>query len=522
MLPALLPAPRLLPLLRRAARAQDHVAVAPSDWDVGFETPPLSADALHCAAVTWHAGHQEVVSETVLTSSFNLDLADGWTYGWKSSRSQAIRGSRHHVTAYVFEVTPRGNWRLVAKAMSPGFTIATYRSSSAPRDDAALVPTLEHETSTALVSSRTQRMAYHLGLLLLYVGQVDTVSATAQHKLVQYLMHPAPVSSSPLHQLLKRNQTPPNDRTTSSVLVDWLIHLLHPHNRTQYEAVVRSHRDCILQRTDLARAYSDCVQLLHSVSEAFLAKQHQTSVAQVAVEAVASLASLSAEMTTRLVTDSFFGYQACVAHFREVSLSAEAAQSVWPEHRVLGVVRARSWLCGDWVVDVPSVRFVRHDALSAATLVRWASSLFRVRTTLLGPQLHVQSAWRVYVSQPTCFVLDGRPHVHRTWPNGESTMAGATRHLEGDYVGRLDDDAVDLRCYTLDVGDQTSYCATLHVATTEATRLQCTVELYQLRVAAASDVAAWTAHDRIALWENEAPTLVFSGDWSYERAADDL
>lgn len=83
---------------------------------------------------------------------------------------------------------------------------------------------------------------------------------------------------------------------------------------------MRSHRDCILQRTDLARAYSDCVQLVHSVSEAYFAKQYQTSVAQAAVEAVASLARLSTEMTTRLATDSFFGYQACVAHFREVAL----------------------------------------------------------------------------------------------------------------------------------------------------------------------------------------------------------
>lgn len=98
-------------------------------------------------------------------------------------------------------MTPRGNWRLVAKATSPGFTIATYRSST-PRDDVAPVPTLEHETSTALVSSRTQRMAYHLGLLLLYAGQVETVSAAAQLKLVQYLCHPTPVSSSTLHQLL--------------------------------------------------------------------------------------------------------------------------------------------------------------------------------------------------------------------------------------------------------------------------------------------------------------------------------
>ncbi|KDO24953.1 hypothetical protein SPRG_09598 [Saprolegnia parasitica CBS 223.65] len=407
------------------------------DWDLGFETPPLSATSLHSAAATWHAGHQEVVSETqhVLASSFNVDLADGWTYGWKSSRSQAIRDCRHHVTAYVFEMTPRGMWRLVAKATSPGFTIATYRSSSAPCDDAVVMPAPEHETSTALVSSRTQRMAYHLGLLLLYVDQVETVSAASQHKLVQYLLHASPVPvSCAMHQLLVQscssNQT---TGRTSRVLVDWLVHLLHPHNRRQYEAVVRSHRDCILQRTDLARAYSDCVQLLHSVSEAFLAKQHETSVAQIALEALASLPSLSTEMTRRLLTESFFvfGYQACVAHFREVALSAEAAQSVWPEHRVLGSMRARSWLCGDWVCDAPSVHVASQNGwqLSAATLVRWASSLFHVRTTLLGPQLHVQSVWRVYVSQPTCFALDGRPHVHRTWPNGESTMAGATRYL---------------------------------------------------------------------------------------------
>ncbi|OQS03900.1 hypothetical protein THRCLA_21032, partial [Thraustotheca clavata] len=59
------------------------------------------------------------------------ELIDGWVYGWKSGRSQAVRECLHYVkVAFVFEIInePNVRWKVIARVFSTGFTFASYRS----------------------------------------------------------------------------------------------------------------------------------------------------------------------------------------------------------------------------------------------------------------------------------------------------------------------------------------------------------------------------------------------------------
>ncbi|OQR86757.1 hypothetical protein ACHHYP_09979, partial [Achlya hypogyna] len=106
--------------------------IAPADhesWAIGDEIPPQDLRTLEADPdATWYLGQQELRDDSAVGSLFNQSLVDGWTYGWKSGRSQSVRDGLHHATGFVFLVSPSCQWRLVAKVVSPGFTVATYRN----------------------------------------------------------------------------------------------------------------------------------------------------------------------------------------------------------------------------------------------------------------------------------------------------------------------------------------------------------------------------------------------------------
>ncbi|OQR80924.1 hypothetical protein ACHHYP_17041, partial [Achlya hypogyna] len=174
-------------------------------------------------------------------------------------------------------------------------------------------------------------------------------------------------------------------------------------------------------------------------------------------------------------------------------------------------------LSGDWACDTTVSRLDCAHPPSVGALVRWATSLVRVRCALCDGRLLVQSAWRVYPSEPSAFELDGKPHVLRAWPNGEATLG--SRVLEGDYVGRAIGADVDLVCYAFDFAAHSSSRVALRLRP-DGTRVQCGFEWHRLALALTADVAAWSAADRIALWNDGTAVIVASGTLVYEPCAD--
>ncbi|OQR80923.1 hypothetical protein ACHHYP_17042 [Achlya hypogyna] len=355
--------------------------VSHADWAIGDDMPPVSlADLDDDDDATWHQGCQRWQVANVLVSTFNAELLDGWTYRWKSGRSLALRDCQHRVTAYVFEMREADVWRVVAKAVSPAFTIATYRSAAkdpslslaAPSKALAApslswtassialaaptlaltAPSLSVATSTAamttalsmavapsltevtlptptaggLVSARTQVLANHLGALFCSVDASQaSIPEAAQRRLLQYLGHPARPSTPPPTDCIHVTSLAPTT-PEDIVVAEWLVHLLHPHNVAQYEAVVLAHRESVLERAALARAYSDGVQLLHSVSERYFRQAHGTTVAAVVAAVVAARPQLEAQLQARVAAKGYCGFHAVVAHLRQVALVRPAAQ----------------------------------------------------------------------------------------------------------------------------------------------------------------------------------------------------
>ncbi|EQC27940.1 hypothetical protein, variant [Saprolegnia diclina VS20] len=494
--------------------------LAPSleaEWALGDVIDPVDVDRL-----TRDAGSSCV---------FNQDLAAGWTYGWTSGRSQAVRDCQHHVKVYIFDVSAT-SWRVVAKVLSPGFKIETYRNATKATMSSTLsLPAQMASTSHLLslssknmiapesprhVSSRTQLMANHLGILVLFLQLMPTECTSSEwsSRLLQHITGRPPTlddagslfATSPETDNLSASSLQPLRALASS----WLVHLFHPHNMGQYEAVVMAHRDCICDKAELTAAYNDCVHLLYRISETFFKTDAATCTGDFAKTIAHYCPFLEGALEAHLKREGYFKFHALVAHFREVALSAT------PQHEQKPTT---SGISGDWVVCLAKSHLTPALALSVTAAAHWATLLSACHVIHCEHELLVQSKWKLYPSAPSHFILDNRPRVLRTFPNGESTMTGHGCTLDGDYVGYTSSDAVHVTCYRYNVEANEGYRVTFCLRARHDDALLVQLQSQRVVLPAINDVLLYmTARDRMALWSATQIEDVMHGELIYQDA----
>ncbi|KDO20972.1 hypothetical protein SPRG_14065 [Saprolegnia parasitica CBS 223.65] len=516
------------------------------EWAVNDVIEPVDVDRLtRDAGASWYVGRQKLEEQNVLTSVFNQDLVAGWTYGWASGRSQAVRDCQHHVKVYIFEVSSTA-WRVVAKVLSPGFKIETYRNTTKAAATetlslaAPMVSTshlLSHSSKHVIapesprhVSSRTQIMANHLGILLLFL-QLTPIECTASEwssRLFQHISGRPPTREdmSALLNTTLRDELPssPALQPLRALASSWLVHLFHPHNMGQYEAVVMAHRDCVCDKAELTAAYNDCVHLLYRISESFFKTDAATSTGDLAKTIAHHCPFLEGVLEGHLQREGYFKFHALVAHFREVALSATRE----PVRKPTG-----SALSGDWVVCVAKSHLAPQLAVSVTAAAHYATLLSACHVIHGEHELLVQSKWKLYPSSPSHFILDNHPRVLRTLPNGESSMASDGRTLgtpsrsewrlmgtiDGDYVGTTSGGVVHLTCYRYNLAANEGHRVTFCLRVSDERELVVHLQSQRVVLSAIDDsVLYMTARDRTALWHSAQIEDVMHGELIYHDA----
>ncbi|OQS03275.1 hypothetical protein THRCLA_04428 [Thraustotheca clavata] len=514
-----------------------HIAPANlSEWALGDIIDPVDISALiKTQGSSWHVGCNKVGENNTLYSSFNQELTNGWTYSWVSSRSHVIRDCLHHAKGYIFEVLnkPKACWRLIAKVTSPGFTVETYRKhtkaeaivAAEPVESPSPLLTLTPQSrvyfaandggeSPRHVAKQTQIMANQLGILRLFLEQTNAIDSNMewQQALLQHLI-PSYRFKDGISVSIFQEQ--PEEKASIGAIyrlaLEWLVHLFHPQNMQQYEAVILSHRECIYDKPELTKAYNDCIHLIHSISEEFLIQKGLTT-AHLAKMIVQRIPSLEQQLQTRLDTEGYYGYHLMVAHFREVALSSNSQLSVLPNSPSM-IYK------GIWILNT-NKSSLNVPNLSSLILSRWATWLYCFQISLSNHQLYIQSQWKMYPSQPSYFILDKKPRVLRLFPNGESTMAGGDRTIEGDYLGWVEsNNQIHLMCYQYNLEFQIGLRIVFKISI-QPNELSAKVVIHRLSIPMNQDMLYLTSSKRCHLWESALVDPAGSGNILYNSYED--
>ncbi|KDO20971.1 hypothetical protein SPRG_14064 [Saprolegnia parasitica CBS 223.65] len=487
--------------------------IAPTDhesWALGAILPPQDGrEGDDDDGATWYPGMEEALENNALGSSFNHSLVDGWTYGWKSGRSQSVRDRLHAATGFLFEVVLLASgsvaWHLIAKVTSPGFTVATYRNrgGGAP----PMAPSSWPSSSLLLVPAPIRTMASDLGLVSYFLDTIEPSNAAAEAALVGHLLGDGS-PPAPFDCVARCHGTPVSDEHEMAAAL--LAHLLEPAHVTQLRAYITTHEACVLAKATLRQAYSDGVELLHTLANDFLTRAFDTTLSLLASLVRQKHPAMDAAVQAQIGIEGRFGYRSVVAHFRESALS-----SPW------GPLRANeSALSGRWMFDpdASSIELASGATFSLWEATRWATWLYGCRLEHRGMTLHVTSDWQLYASAPAVFLLDNAPRLLRTFPNGESTMGGTGVVLDGDYVGHVTSAGdIYLECYRYHLLAACSSRLQLQLSVRDG-NLCCSFKWYCIdgRLDPSLVVAA-VAERRAVVWESASAPIVGCGDAVFVR-----
>ncbi|KAG9411432.1 hypothetical protein AC1031_022090 [Aphanomyces cochlioides] len=207
-------------------------------------------------------------------------------------------------------------------------------------------------------------------------------------------------------------------------------------------------------------------------------------------------------------------FKSFVAQMRESFMSNASPPQVVPSpsNRPLdGCWRYRSWSLYEMSPDQnPSVLTLIRGFVMALTInmVRTSDTLFmRSQQCLAGAN------WSE-------FHLDGRPHVLRTFPSGEATMACFDGLHHGDYVAEVRDGAVNLSLYSWPASSMTQVCYAIHIRLEQMGASAMAVDIRVIGAPGKSkavDYWCMTVDQRLALYDATNEYLVVKCRLDYEK-----
>ncbi|OQR87294.1 hypothetical protein ACHHYP_09225 [Achlya hypogyna] len=363
------------------------------------------------------------------------------------------------------------------------------------------------------------RKAVELAVLVHYLDYIPPTNSRWERRLVENLVHPrwSPVAPfGPVVYGLSSTASP----IEATMAVAVLAHVLAPNNVAQYRALIATHGACVLAKTQLEEAYHSGVELVYAIADEFLHQQFQASIASLAVRIQNQHPHVDASVRARVAIEGRVGARAVVALFREVALGG---QQLAPPSDTR--TEDPSPLTGIWKL-CPEASCATHANLavpvSMGGIARWASWVFCCSVELQGDRLLVASQWQLYEAPPSEFVLDNTPRVLRTFPNGESTMSGTGRVLDGDYVGRIASHGeVRIECYRYHLTAQYSSRLVLDIVCRDK-HLVCTFTHHHLDGPIADElVLAAVADRRAAVWDSSFSHVVADGSAVFMRVDED-
>ncbi|CAK4073518.1 unnamed protein product [Aphanomyces euteiches] len=206
-------------------------------------------------------------------------------------------------------------------------------------------------------------------------------------------------------------------------------------------------------------------------------------------------------------------FEAFDAQMREMYMSLEASspQPVSFHHP----------LDGSWRYKSLSILFLSSEHCPSILSLLRASSMgvaFQIVRTSTSLHVRSQSLTQTWAE----FHVDGLPHVHRVFPNGESTMAFVDGLVHGDYVAAIvNHSAVELVLYSWPTSSISRYCYAIHLhIAREIHGLAVDVHVAAaLEVAPVQDYWCMTVQERVALYDqpNETPVVTCRLDYDSQK-----
>ncbi|CAK4522683.1 unnamed protein product [Aphanomyces euteiches] len=504
----------------------------------------------------WIASHYDVVDEKTLSRvcefSPKAQSTLGWHYRWVGGSARQQRRAVHYLRAYVF-VRESPMLRVVAVAQSTPFIVMSYRRAckvcqrQTPEDSrSGLICQCEgiyRLKGYALTSEleRVQQLQAKLAMSMPppvvtspsnVVGRKEDALATIHFFITSF---PASVLGpylSYLDMMLRKSLDSPlaspifsqivtNSKHPSQKLAGWTqtmealgvaagvtIQLLPFLN--SFSVI---HAPSLLNKHELERSHETAINHIFNELTTALAP-YNTSPHALADEILVLCAVLHADYPDAATIclqkcekfHTSVSFKSFVAQMRESFMShASPPQLVpSPSNRPLdGCWRYRSWSLYEMSPNQnPSVLTLIRGFVTAMTInmVRTSDTLFmRSQQCLAGAN------WSE-------FHLDGSPHVLRTFPSGEATMACFDGLLHGDYVAEVRDGAVYLSLYSWPASSMTQVGYTIHIRLEQMGASAMAVDIRVIGAPGKSkavDYWCMTVDQRLALYDatNEYPVV---------------
>ncbi|KAH9150586.1 hypothetical protein AeRB84_006598, partial [Aphanomyces euteiches] len=556
-------------------------------FDAAYEDPLRVGDTIMENAVLdnlrrqthtsgeWIAGQYAAVDEMPsLVCEFGTrgQSSLGWHYRWVGGSTRQQRQAFHSLRAYAFAREPP-RLRVLAVAQSPPFVVMSYRRAckacqrQSPEDEqaqlkcecdgfyklqtnalsnmtAASIPPTEGATNTSsgghrppgIISPRSEESVEDALATIHYF--MSTFPATV---LAPYLER--------LDSMLRMTVRPP---LRDPILCQIQAHFGAPCERrlapfsTTLEALgvvlgcstdltpflhsfSAAHAASLLDKMHLEQSYESFVQHIYSNVARTLAAFNMTPQA-FSDEILSLCAVLHAEYPEAATSclekcrafNSRMAFEAFVAQMREVFMSMNAPPQAQP-------AACRRPLDGRWRYTAVSIMHLsRQLCPSILSLMRACYMGLTFEIVDNSMSFFMRSHHSLTNKAWAEFHVDGLPHVHRVFPNGESTMAIVDGLVHGDYVAAaVNDTAVTLTLFSWPASSISRYCYAIHLQIGRVEgptgRLAVCVQVTAAReVSPVEDYWCMTVDERVALFDrgNAHPVATFRLEYENQRTVE--
>ncbi|CAK4146745.1 unnamed protein product [Aphanomyces euteiches] len=547
-------------------------------FDASYEPPLAVGDTMDENAVLSNLRHQthlagewiaskfEVVDEKMQSRVYEFSPKSqstlGWHYRWVGGSARQQRRAVHYLRAYVFVKESR-RLRVVAMAQSSPFIVMSYRRAckacqrQSPDDEQldlqcqcegiyrlSANALLEESSNQQMRKLREMATTIHPFPVQEYDPGYDNRMETALAT-IHYFVSTFPISIlaaylDPFDQMLRVHPT----RRTHSIRDEIRAHLQAPLDRlaewsptlqaigavvsssTDLTPFIKSfsaaHAASLLSKQALEKSYAAFVEHVFNYFRQILAPFNLTPHA-LSDDILALCAVLHAEFpipaTTCVEKCRAFrlsvAFETFVAHMREIYMSFNMPPDALP-------APTSRPLEGHWRYKALAIKHMSsHLCPSVVTLMRacYMGVSFQIVDT--AKSFFIQSQHAFTNKTWAEFRLDGMPHVHRVFPDGESTMASLGGLIHGDYVAAVvHASSVALTLFSWPASRVSRLCYAVHFHLVRVDENGLKVDV---RVAAAPEMAPvddyWcmTVHERIALYDERCESPVVSFQIDYER-----
>ncbi|KAH9133197.1 hypothetical protein AeRB84_020671 [Aphanomyces euteiches] len=415
------------------------------------------------AFVTYDSTKEEIIFQ------FNRNNSIGWHYGWVGLSTQAHRACLHRLVGYIAQYaspSDKSTLRIVQTAASPPFIVMSYRRAcyfcqkhrpdgpGEQKTECECEGEFNYKRSLTNYSGMNLKLTQakesatnpvdierHLTILFAFLAMpsvhfYSSQLPTLQTRILKSLLQPLGSSLS-LTAYQRRVMTFPMSiirpgvssigpvntalESLKALCLDLFLSVMTYGSLQQTATYFSANARRLFDRDALYETYEEWIRQTHRmmVMRLLPMRMTMTQLTNHILLAAAQIPQLSylgsfAEDMEKKIDEHSPGFDFFVAQMREVYM----AGSQGTVGDIPGISSSSS---GRWMYD-KTISVVYADSVSPELD-------FSLITLLKSDLYSFNSIWSE-------LELDGRPHIFRVFPNGESTMTPYSSLLHGDYIAR--------------------------------------------------------------------------------------